>query len=264
MLDWSKTMLSGSAIALTLAMSACRGESESQQPHNRVEPTAKPSKPAAFREDTLDREGVILAAFHATTAAALGRDDKDAQRELRGRKFSVRIRFGCPGFEDPDRGWSYDEARKVLRVKVRSGLTSESLPASDLVGHTYQGVVGFTLGRPWLLTAGCPAQPFGAMAAGEPTIVIAQLFTAADSRPQRPERAYELTQAIEPNEQPSDGLDLVLSGRLAELPDGRPIHCAAQEGAPACIVSTKIDRVAIENPASGDVLGEWGPGAGTQ
>ena len=194
------------------------------------------------------------------TDAALGRDDAAAQRQLRGRKFSVRIRFGCPGVTNPDRSWSYDDKKQVLRVKVRSTLTSDGLPKSDLLAKDYQGVVGFALARPWLLSAGCPAPGFDAVASGEPAILIAQLFTDADSRVQRPQRDYELTKAIEPNEQPGDGLDLLLSGRLAELADGRPIHCAAQAGAPACLVSARIDRVAIENPASGELLGEWGSG----
>jgi hypothetical protein len=100
------------------------------------------------------------------------------------------------------------------------------------------------------------------VATAQPGIVIAQLFTEGDSRVQRPQREYRLTRPINPNQQPSDGLDLVLSGRLAELADGRPIHCAAKDGAPACLVSARIDRVAIENPASGELLGEWGSGVG--
>jgi hypothetical protein len=64
---------------------------------------------------------------------------------------------------------------------------------------------------------------------------------------------------LKPQEVPAQGLSLVISGRLKALPDGRAIHCSAAAGQPACIISTLIDRVAIEDPArNGVVLGEWG------
>ena len=264
MFDGSKWLLIGALVVATLAVGACRGESQPPPPQHKAEPAAKPTAPVALRADTLDREGIILAALHATTSAALGRDDREAQRELNGRKFAVRIRFGCPGMKDPDRGWTYDAEKQVIRVKVQSMLTEESLPASDLLRSGYEGAAGFIVGKPWLLTAGCPVGGFASVGANEPTIVIAQLFTQADSRVQRPQHSYELTKPLKREEQPGDGLDLVLSGRLAELPDGRSIHCAAQDGPPACIISATIDRVAIEMPTTGDVLGEWGAGATAQ
>lgn len=226
-------------------------------------PAPKPA-PALVHDDTLDREGVILAALHATTAAALGKDDSEAQRALKGRQFTIRIPFGCPGSTRPDRSWTYDADKKVLRVKVESDLTGEGLPVSDLLRRDYEGGVGFMIGRPWLLTAGCPKPGFGGMAAGQPTVLVAQLFTDTDSRVQRPEQSYELTKQLEPAEAPTNGLDLVIAGRLAELSDGRPIHCAAQDGPPACIVSARIDRVSIANPVTGTVLGEWGNGGAPQ
>jgi hypothetical protein len=215
-------------------------------------------------ENVLDREAVILAALRAATAAALGNDDRAAQQELKGRKFAVRLRFACPGMSDPTRTASYDAKQQVLRVKVQSDLTAEELPASDLLRRDYEGAVGFAFGKPWLLTPGCPSPAFGAMASAEPTIVLAQLFTAEESRAQRPAATYQLTKTLKLEDAPRRGLDLILSGRFAELADGRPIHCAASDGPPACIVSGRIDRVAIENPESGEVLGEWGLGAGAR
>lgn len=77
------------------------------------------------------------------------------------------------------------------------------------------------------------------------------------SRVQRPERSYEITKAVEPEDKPTKGLDLVISGQLSPLADGRVIHCAASDGPPACVIAAKFDRVAIENPANDAVLGEW-------
>lgn len=264
-LNWLPTSF---AMACAVLPAACGPSStESHQPKQAAPaaaPAPKPPPVIDLHDNALDREGLIVQALHATTAAALGQDDRQAQRDLKGRQFSLRIRFGCPGMNDPNRSWSFDADKKVLRVKVRSDLTGDTLRVSDLLRRDYEGGVGFMIGRPWLLVSGCPKPGFGGMAAGEPTILVAQLFTDTDSRVQRPEASYELTKAMEPADAPSDGLDLVIAGRLTELSDGRPIHCAAQDGPPACIVSARIDRVAIENPVSGAVLGEWGNGAAPQ
>jgi hypothetical protein len=263
--------LAGSALLIALGASAgcSRGDAPPADPRQNstaAAPAAAPPPAPVVREDTLDREAIIIAALRAATAAALGTDDSKAQAAVRGRKFALRIRFGCPGFSSANRGWTYDEKAKVLRVNVRSDLTEAELPASDLLRRAYQGAVGFTLDRPWLLAPGCPVPEsgFGAASSGGATLVIAQLFTDADSRVQRPERVYQLTKPVEPEERPGAGLDLVISGRLAELSDGRPIHCAARDGAPACLVAAKIDRVAIENPADGALLGEWGSGVASR
>lgn len=264
MLQRLKWLPVGALVLGLCLVSACQRHSEPKPPQHKADVPARPAAPPALRSDSLDRQGLIVAALQAMTSAALGRDDAAAQRALGGRKFAIRIRFGCPGVTDPDREWSYDDKKQVLRVRVRSSVTDATLPASGLPADEYQGAVGFALGHPWLLGAGCPVGPFRAVESGAPAIVIAQLFTGTDSRVQRPQSDYELTKSLEPNRQPGDGLDLVLSGRLAELADGRPIHCAASGPAPACVVSATIDRVAIENPASATLLGEWGTGESSQ
>jgi hypothetical protein len=231
-----------------------------------AKPTQQPveadAKPAVLTENTLDREGMIIAALHAMTAAALGQEDVNAQSELKGRKFEVRMRFGCPGLANATRSLAYDDKEQVLRAKVTSDLTDQPLPVSDLLYRKYEGAVGFVLGQPWLLSAGCPRSDFAGMASGQPTIVLAQLFTADESRAQRPGSSYELTKPMKPAEVPRQGLDLLVSGRLAELADGRAVHCGVHDGAPACLVAGKIDRVAILRAGSDDVLGEWGQGLG--
>jgi hypothetical protein len=224
--------------------------------------TSKRSEPAVLVDNELDREGVILAALNATTAAALGKDDHAAQAALKGRKFEVHLRFGCPGMSNAARSLAYDAKEQVLRAKVSSDVTEQTLPISDLLYRKYEGAVGFVLGQPWLLSAGCPQGDFAKMTSGQPTIVLAQLFTADESRPQRPGGQYELTKSMKPEEAPKQGLDLVVSGRLADLADGRSIHCGARDGAPACVVAGKIDRVAFVRPGTDEPLGEWGLGLG--
>jgi hypothetical protein len=250
--------------ALLLVASCSRSERQAGAA-NAPESTAVSERaPPAVEQNVLDREDVIVAALHAATAAALGRDDRDGQSELKGRRFEVRMRFACPGLGNRARSAVYDDKGQVLRVKVRSDLTDQKLPASDLLRRNYEGGVGFVLGQPWLLSSGCPAASYATMGSGEPTIVLAQLFTPEESRVQRPAASYDLTTKLKPEDAPQGGLDLVVSGRLAALADGRPVHCAATDGAPACVVSAKIDRVAVQRPDGGAILGEWGLGLAPQ
>lgn len=251
-----RRMASMSAILAILAAQGC-GRKAAEPAQNAVASAESNSSGAiALPESRLDREQLVLATLRALSAAALGHDDAEVQKEFKGREFELRLRFGCPGVPaSSSRGWTYDEKQHVLRAHISADLSAEGVPASDLLLKGYEGVAGFTVDRPLLLTAGCPVAQFAVTPSVEPVIAIAQLFTNEDSRVQRPERSYEITKKVEAA--PTGGLDLVLSGRLAELSDNRAIHCAAADGPPACLVAVKFDRVAIENPADGSVLGEW-------
>jgi hypothetical protein len=248
--------------ALLLLASCSRPAPREETARLDVNSASERSEPAALPDNELDRQDVILAALSATTATALGNDDHAAQAQLKGRKFEVHLRFGCPGMSNVARSLVYDDKEQVLRAKVRSDLAEQPLPISDLLYRKYEGAVGFALGQPWLLSAGCPQPVFAKMASGQPTIVIAQLFTADESRAQRPGGEYELTKPMKPEEVPKEGLDLIVSGRLSELADGRSIHCGARDGAPVCMVAVNIDRVAFARPGSDEPLGEWGLGLG--
>jgi hypothetical protein len=248
------------AIFAVLVSAGCRREGEEPADNVVVNGRAdeKPAVQLPLREPKLDRGQLILAALHALSAAALGEDDTDAQHALKGREFELRLRFGCPGLPSvSSRSLSYDEKGHVLRARIDADLTAASVPASDLLLKGYEGIAGFTIDNPLLLSAGCPTPQFGTGGAGEPVIAIAQLFTAEDSRVQRPEHSYEITKEIGESAKPTQGLDLVIAGRLATLSDGRVIHCAAADGSPMCIVAATIEGVSMDNPADGRVLGEW-------
>jgi hypothetical protein len=246
---------------VSLLAVGCKQQQQIEPPENTAAtaPVApKPAVPIPLPKPKLDREQLIFAALRAASAAALGQADAKAQQALKGREFEIRLRFGCPDLpSDPSRGWTYDQTTEVLRAHISADLSAAGVPSSDLPLKGYEGAAGFTVDTPMLLSAGCPAPEFRPMRSSGPTIAIAQLFTSRDSRIQRPERSYRITKSVEPNAQPSAGLDLVLAGRLAELPDGRAIHCHAADGPPVCVVSAKFDRVAIENPMDGTVFGEW-------
>ncbi|MGE5564202.1 MAG: hypothetical protein ACM3ZV_12990 [Bacillota bacterium] len=238
-----------------LAMGGCRREPADNAAVG-AKPQAQPQMP--LPQPKLEREQLIFAAMRALSAAALHQDDGEAQKALSGREFEMRLRFGCPGVAaNPSRSWSYDDGQHVVRAHVSADLAANGVPASDLLLKGYEGVAGFVVEKPLLLTPGCPAPQFGALSLGEPTIAVAQLFTNQDSRVQRPEHSYEITKKVDPAQKPSQGLDLVLSGRLSQLSDGRVVHCGFADGPPACVVAAKFDRIAIENPVDGSVLGEW-------
>lgn len=244
------------AVCSIVAAAGCH--KQAPKPPARQPAALQAAAPIPLPEPKLDREHLILAAMRALSTAALSQSDSDVQKELKGREFELRMRFGCPGATpDPTRSWTYDDRENVLRAHVSADLDGSKVPGSDLLLKDYEGVAGFIIERPMLLSTGCPAAEFAKGAPGLPTIAVAQLFTSEDSRVERPESHYDLTKAIEPSEKPAQGLDLVIAGRLTELSDGRPIHCAAAAGPPACIISAKFDRVAIEDPANGKVLGEW-------
>lgn len=244
-----------------VATAACR-ERAPEPDQNAAAPApareAKPSAAIPVPKPAIGREQLIIEALHALSAAALGQDDSVAQKRLNGRRFELRLRFGCPG--EPasgSRNWSYDADEHVLRVQVRADVDSGSVPASDLLMKGYEGAIGFVIDKPLLLSAGCPSPQFAAQTTVEPTIAVAQMFTGEDSRVQRPQQSYEVTKKIDDAQKPAQGLDLVIAGRLAALTDDRPIHCAFAQGPPACIVAAKFDRVSIENPVDGSLLGEW-------
>jgi hypothetical protein len=251
------------SLAATVALLAAAGcdRKTPDQAQNRGAPALSTAKPAAsipLPEPKLEREQLIVAALRAISAAALGTNDAEAQKDLKGREFELRLRFGCPGAAGtPSRSWSYDEKSHALRAHFDADLSATHVAGSDLLLKSYEGVVGFTIERPLLLSAGCPTPQFATNSASEPTIAVAQLFTSDDSRVQRPEKTYEITKVIDQSNKPTQGLDLVVAGRLATLSDGRMIHCAALDGPAACIIGAKFDRVAIENPVNRAVLGEW-------
>ena len=247
-------------LAASLFAFGCTPPDNEQRPQRSPEATevSSVSEPLPAPEAPLDRERVILAALRAATAAALGEDDSSEQAELKGRRFEVRIRFGCFGSDKlASGGWNYDAAKGVLRARVRADVTSGLLMASDLTDGGYEGAVGFTLPRPWMLSDGCPDRRFISRADGV-AIAITQLFTADDSRVERPEASYEAVARVMAEELPAKGLNLIVSGRLKPLGDGRAIRCAASNGSPACIVSSVIDRVAIEDPVRNVTLAEFG------
>ena len=245
-------------IALSLALlAACRPAADDQNTTQAAPPKPAP-KPVEIPvpEPPLDREALLIAALRAATAVATGGDDQELQAGLRGRRFEFRWRFACQDnvIGGPMRA-EFREKDETLRVTVEPTLAEDSPLLEQWLAQGFETASGFNVDQPWLLTPACAAPSTGGAA-----VAIAELFSAEGSRASRPPKSYRITKRVENGALPAGGLDFVLSGRMEPLPDGKVIHCLPGEpGArPQCLISVKVDRAAVENPADRQTLAEWG------
>ena len=272
--------LAVTAVTASMAVSACTDGSsqanESAHSANAAEQQVVPRLPIPTPEPPLGRDRLLIAALQAASDFAAGIDDSARQSELANKKFEFRIRFGCgdPSAGAPSSlGWALDEKRGTLKVRATPTLSkTEDTPAA-IAGEAYETVEGFWVRKPWMLSATCPRpaeQAQVAPADGEPQrpqpdqlVGIGQFFTSTDPRTMRRSgRAYEATKNLEAGDRPAQGFDLVLTGRLAALPDGRVIACtgAPGDGRPACIVSVEFGKVSIERADTHEQMAQWGSG----
>lgn len=285
--------VTAAVVGAALSTTACQGPTDNENTLDGVlnEVSQPPSLPVA--EPPMDRGTLLQAVGRAASATALGQDDANAQRRLDGKRFEVRIRFGCASgapLPDGDAPFNvrFDQEDRTLRVRAAPDLTRKDPAVAPLASQSIEAVEGFWMRRPWLLADGCPVssssqrtaegdpptdvpplQDVVRGAAGEDArpaayrlrVGIAQFFTEADSRTgRREERAYEASKVLAESERPSaGGYNLVLSGRLRRLSGGQVISCRVTnaDAPPECVVSAEFDRVRIEVPSTKNVLAEW-------
>ncbi len=275
-MGWKTRIVAAACAAL---VAGCQAQDQGTPPAAATDPPALPQLPLA--EPPLDREALLLAVLRAASAAALGEDDGEVQRDLDGKRFALRLRFGCPlGAGAPaTRTWSLDEARGLVRLEVGPEIERETPLAARLAGSEFEAVEGFWIRHPWLLRAGCPpaagtagADP-GPDTTGEPgpretarvagpvaQLGIAQFYTAADARTHRRDsRAYAATETLSKGQSPSaQGYDLVVEGRLQALRDGPVIACTPDgERPPSCIVSARFEQISLERADNRQLIAEW-------
>jgi hypothetical protein len=214
----------------------------------------------------LDRAALLTAVARAASAHAAGQRDR---QNLAGRRFTLKMRFGC-GEKGGGAGpisWTYEEAEQRLTIRARPDIDSEAAGLGKDNEDAIEAVEGFWIAQPWLLTDACPAaadEGEGPAEESSPTVGIAHYFTAQDSRVQRrSERSYEIVRRAEPAiVPPAAGFNLVLQGRLEAWPNGQVIRCrgAGTAARPVCIISAEFDRVAFENPQDGLTIAQWSAG----
>lgn len=275
------------AFACMLALVSCRPADQDETVNNAADP-AIPRKPATpLVEAPRDRGSLLIALTRAASAAALGLNDTDAQRDLDGDRFEFRLRFGCPlpaGEEPADGPFNvrYDKAERRLRVSVAPTVSADDPTVTAVASEQVEAVEGFWIDHPWILATGCPARPAapevteadsppaGAKAEAEgqpaspvlPSAAIVQFLTENDPRTdRRGNRPYAASKTLPEGSEPSPrGYDLVLSGRLRALADGRVIACTvtSTDSPPTCLISALFGKVRIEHPETGEIIAEWG------
>ena len=271
-----------SFLAVLVGAGLLLGCRDSEQPEAVQDGATQPELPSLpVAEPQLDRRALLFAVADVASLFAAGRDDADLQRDLEGRRFEIHLRFGCSDGDGDSRSWIFDENERVLRVRAAREISLDDPIIRRVFGAEAESVEGFWIRRPWLLEAACPIAPARPTAlASKDTgdqesqpaadedgpssrIGIVQFFTEQDSRAhRRNERPYSATVRLDEGEEPSGkGYDLVLSGRLASLPDGRVIACrgAEPDRAPTCIASAKFDRISLATP-DGETIAEWSTG----
>ncbi|HZG08003.1 MAG TPA: hypothetical protein VEZ70_03380 [Allosphingosinicella sp.] len=152
-------------------------EDETPKPARKSAPpvVAAPSPPLA-RADLID------AAARAADAQARGLPAPAGDGELAGRRFTLRLPFGCTGSAAADSQapmrWSYDETQGTLRVSVTPNVWTDAEPVrAAAAGVDYEAAEGFWIKWPWLRSGDCPLPPPPAPAAepaAEPAADAAQ------------------------------------------------------------------------------------------
>lgn len=278
-----------------LAVTGCGGGGDAANEVNSQNVAVQPPKNAAravpLPQPPMDRAALLELVAKARSAAAAGVDDHEAQQPLDGKEFEFRIRFGCagPSTKAKDKapfGWSFDPKSAVLRVHAAPTLSSDDPAVAALGIEEVENVEGFWLPRPWLLQATCPAaapppapvdeqsntkaipERSAGHSASQPLpgpvlkVGIGQFFTASDPRTtRRDERPYQAVKKLDPGASVgTQGFDLVLSGRLRALPDGRVIHCNTNgpDVPPDCVAAALFDHVWIEDAATKLRIADWG------
>lgn len=199
----------------------------------------------------LTRGDLIDAAARAADAHARGVAIASEDSALVGRRFTLRLPFGCTGPSKADSEaplrWSYDPAEEALRVSVTPNVWTDAAPvraAAD--GIDYEAAEGFWIERPWLRSGDCPVlpqrtrgtEPAAEAAEGNQTAPAVatkeaeSLADTTDTAPVLPRETLALVELFEPG------------SRRAARRNGRP-YTVVTKLAPGEIDLTKGLRVVV-------------------
>lgn len=265
-------------IGMALAIGGCRGEAPGEQ-KTEPEAVATGQAPEAGRAQSTEvtpltalGRGDLIAAFaRASDATAAGQPLPDANRQLIGRTFILKLPFGCNGEAGKERsvwaGWTFDPKRRALKVSAAPERWTDADWVKSIAGNMpHEAIEGFWIERPWTSGEDCPAANVASdtdlPASNErQTVGIAQFFAPDSPRTfQRGSRAYVHTIRVrEPTEVEARTYRFAVSGRVTGYPDGQPIHCVqdSPDRRPVCLMAVELARVSFEDPRDGSVLVEW-------
>lgn len=148
------------AVAAIAVLAACKPAEDSTDNDAADTDSSIVNLPSVPRPTpVLDRAALLMAVAEAASAKAGGSDDSAAQRDLDGRQFEIRIRFGCrgpaPDLREAMFGWTRDEDG-TLRLRATPTISRDNDLVDKVAGEEIEEVEGFWVPRPWLLSTACP------------------------------------------------------------------------------------------------------------
>lgn len=222
--------------------------------------------PPLSRTDIIQEANAVAASFAAGTAPSGAVSDP-----MVGRRFVVRIPFGCEGSPTSATAQAtvdYDASKRTVRLSARPGIWTSLPLVQGLPGAgKIESVEGFWIPRPWTYSNGCPPPhdvpvPTTPTPAAPPTLGLARVFETDGSRVlQRGTRPYEFVRRLPEDDASilSHTYRLVLEGRIVGYARGRAARCWSEspDHRPLCLYAVDFDRVAFEDAADGAIMAEW-------
>lgn len=238
-----------------------------------VVPVSEPAPDPGPARGVLGRTDLVALASLAADAAAARRNPGAEIADADGRRFELRLPFGCDGPASEESSaamrWRYDEEENVLRIHVAPLVWAAEDWWADGAPTGIDRIEGFWIMRPWTSSEDCPVgddQPpaTGADAVTLPgqTLALGQIFFSEDARDAtNTSRPYQAVVRVPAGElDTSEGFRLRISGRIVDLSRSGAVRCRQPAGAdqrPICLIVTALDEVAIENAAMSETLATW-------
>jgi hypothetical protein len=261
-------------IAIALSVNAHR-QKLARAPVAPAPALAPAPAPAAMQDlpvPPLDRADLVQDANAAAAAYSNAATSSPIRSPLIGRRFVVRIPFGCNGPGAPSATGQadveLDPATNTLKLLVRPSIWTNLPVVQDLATvNKIETVEGFWIPRPWVNSEACPPKRDVALPAtptpiAAQTVGLARIFEKGGSRIlMRGDQPYQFSRKLgkDDAELLSDTYRLVLEGRLVGFGNGQASHCWSESAdhRPICLYAVEYDRVAFEDARTGAVLAEW-------
>jgi hypothetical protein len=220
----------------------------------------------------LSRTDLVQDANAAASAYAVAAQPNLGRAHLIGRRFAVRIPFGCNGpgaaSSSGQADVELDPATNTLKLIVTPSVWTNLPVLQDLSNAgKVETIEGFWIPRPWVNSEACPPPrntplPATPTPAAAQTVGLARIFEKGGSRVlMREDRPYQFSRKLGKDNAGilTDTYRLVLEGRLVGFPDGRAIRCWSESAdhRPICLYAVEYDRVAFEDAKTGATLAEW-------
>jgi hypothetical protein len=260
------------AVTMVLVVIVARQPTETPPPPAPIVPVATP--PLAIkvaplpltRAELIDHARAIGAAFAASGKLPTGPD------AMIGRRFALRIAFGCNGISGGAPGsqasLTYDSENQSVTLSARPGdWTALPLVQSLPNAAAIEAVEGFWLPRPWMDGNICPAQsgytaPATPTPPTAPTLGLAQIYETGGSRLSRhADHPYEFTRKLASDAAAilNHSYRLELEGRVTGFANHQALQCWVEspDHQPLCVYGVALDHVAFVDGETGEVLAKW-------